>query len=161
MVAINELTNFMRPPFPGPDVNQLAQCEASLKLNDWGMDAAEAARIFEHEWRAELSSANAGASLKKALWRSFRGQFLLASLLKLAWGACVLTSVTYFVGALLVYVSSRALDTDHTPEEGRVGIGYAIGFLVCMMLQSLAMQQMTIVSARLGLRGCVCVCVCV
>ena len=121
------------------------------------MDAAEAARIFEHEWRTELSSANAEASLKKALWRSFRGQFLLASLLKLAWGACVLTSVTYFVRALLVYVGSRALDKDHALEEFRVGIGHAIAFLFCMMLQSLSMQQMTIVSARLGLRGYICI----
>ena len=150
----------MRPPPDVQDVKELAECEAEIILRDWGMDAAEAAQIFEHEWREEidksLASGKTEPSLKKALWRSFKGQFLLASLLKLAWGACVLTCVTYFVRALLAYIASRATDKERTSGEPTVspsvGVGHAIGFLFCMMLQCLSMQQMTIVSASLGLR---------
>lgn len=91
-------------------------------------------------------------SLARALWRAFRGQFLLAAGLKLLWGFFVLVSVSYFVRALLSYIRFRSTDTDHTREEEMVGVGLCLGFLACMLCLSTALQQMSIVSARLGQR---------
>jgi ATP-binding cassette subfamily C (CFTR/MRP) protein 1 len=101
---------------------------------------------------ARTAAAGKSPSLARALWRAFRGQFLLAAALKLLWGFFVLVSVSYFVRALLSYIRFRSTDVDHTKEEELVGIGLCLGFLVCMLLLSTALQQMSIVSARLGQR---------
>jgi ABC-type multidrug transport system fused ATPase/permease subunit len=116
------------------------------------MDASAASRLFAAEWGAAVKAGGGKASLPRVLWRAFRGQFLLAAGLKLAWGVLVLTGVTYFVRTLLAYIRFRASDPVHTAEEASVGILHAIGFLLCTLLQSWAMQQMSIVSTRLGLR---------
>ena len=143
----------LRPLPDAADAASLAARDAELSFPDWGMDAGEAARLFESHWAAaRASSPGKTPSLPRVLWRAFRAQFLYAAALKLAWGALVLTGVTYFVRVLLAYIRFRATDHDHTPEEAAIGIGHACGFLVCMLLQSLSMQQMSIVSTRLGLR---------
>ena len=142
-----------RRPLPAAhDAPALAARDAELSLPDWGMDASEASRLFAAEWDAAVRAGGGQATLSRVLWRAFRGQFLLAAGLKLAWGVFVLTGVTYFVRALLSYIRFRASDPVHTPEEASVGILHAIGFLLCTVLQSWAMQQMSIVSTRLGLR---------
>ena len=146
---------------------------ASLKqeqfmFSDWGMNAAQAGQVFEREWLAEREKARVAGitnpataptrskaqppSLARALWRAFRAQFLLAAALKLAWGGLVLAGVAYFVRSLLGYIRFRVTDPEHTFDEEMVGVALCIGFFVCMILLSLALQQMSIVSARLGLR---------
>ncbi len=148
---MNKTIAAARKPLPAADdAPGLAARDAELTIQDWGMDAGEAAAVFAREWSAAVKAGQ--ATLPRVLWRAFRGQFLLAAGLKLAWGALVLTGVTYFVRALLAYIRFRAGDPEHTPEEASVGILHTVGFLLCTLLQSGAMQQMSIVSTRLGLR---------
>lgn len=142
----------LRPLPAAEDAAGLAARDAELSIPDWGMDAGEASRVFAAEWRAALKAGPGAPSLPRVLWRAFRGQFLVAAGLKLAWGALVLAGVTYFVRTLLGYIRFRASDAEHTPEEAAVGILHAVGFLLCMLLQSAAMQLMSIESSRLGLR---------
>jgi ABC-type multidrug transport system fused ATPase/permease subunit len=126
-----------------------------VEFPDWQMSAKEATRVLTTEWEIEkknASSTSSNPSLPRALWRAFRGQFLLAASLKLCWGAFVLAGVSYFVRTLLAYIRFRASDSDHTLQEEAVGIGLCFGFLLIMLLLSLALQQMSIVSVRLGLR---------
>lgn len=165
-LKIDTANAVVAPPEPGffswisaSFVNEAIQSAISgrfVEFHDWQMSATEATRVLTTEWEAEkklsMTTPSLTPSLPRALWRAFRGQFLLAAFLKLCWGSFVLAGVSYFVRALLGYIRFRATDADHTLEEESEGIGLCIGFFFCMILLSLSLQQMSIVSVRLGLR---------
>ena len=124
-------------------------------FRDWRIDSHTAALLFSSAWAAEVSAAPSrgrAPSLPRAIWRAFSRDFLLAALLKLLWAVLVLAGVVYFVRELLAYVRFRAADAEHTPAEFAAGVGLSCGFLLCMLLLSMALQQMSVLSARLGLR---------
>jgi ATP-binding cassette, subfamily C (CFTR/MRP), member 1 len=119
---------------------------------------------FEANWRSELQGTGGkqrrGPSLARALWRTFWRELLVAALLKLGWGFFMLFSIAFFVRELL-----QAIKVD----AGQSGVGSLLGqglelnaknigyvlcacFFVGTVLQSVCIQQMSAVSARLGIR---------
>jgi hypothetical protein len=136
----------------GSFVNPVIRANGALSFPDWRMDANAAAALFSAAWAAEVARGGAAPSLPRAIWRAFSREFLLAAFLKLLWAALVLTGVVYFVRELLAYVRFRAADAEHTPAEFAAGVGLSCGFLLCMVLLSAMLQQMSVLSARLGLR---------
>ena len=134
------------------DVIKATQTERIVEIPDWEMDASKATQVLETAWLEEKTLNKKSPSLTRALWRAFRNQFLFAAFLKLCWGAFVLAGVAYFVRSLLAYIRYRSTDPDHTTAEEGAGIALCFGFLLCMLFLSLSLQQMSIVSARLGLR---------
>ena len=135
----------------GSFVNPVIRANGALSFPDWRMDANAAAALFSAAWAAEVARPRA-PSLPRAIWRAFSREFLLAASLKLLWATLVLTGVVYFVRELLAYVRFRAADAEHTPAEFAAGVGLSCGFLLCMVLLSIMLQQISVISARLGLR---------
>ena len=143
-------------------------------IPDWSMKAHEAASRFEVAWEAEVAASSLSPlkaqsssfcvryktapptkrtpSILRAVWVAFKSDLLLAAFLKGVWGILVLFSVSFFVRSLLLYIRFRFNDPEHTPDEAAHGVILAIFFFVTAMILSIALQQMTFVSARLGLR---------
>lgn len=122
---------------------------------DTSMPASAAFDAFDAQWRRETTeptSKGSPPSLTRALWRTFRGQLLAAGACKLAWGTLVLLSISFFVRQLLAYVRFKYTDPVHTREEAAQGVLLAVFFFVAAVLLSVALQQMTVLSARVGLR---------
>lgn len=87
-------------------------------------------------------------SLFRALRRTFMGEFIRAALLKLVWGALLVLSASFFVRQLLRWLG--AYNSGKEPQ--RDGWILSCFFFLCCWLLSVALQQMNLVSARMGLR---------
>jgi ABC-type multidrug transport system fused ATPase/permease subunit len=117
--------------------------------------------LFEKHWLEELKvegSATRKPSLRRALWQSFRYELLKAAGLKLVWGFCMLLALAFFVRELLRAINRRS--TGKGPLVGGAEVYSAQDtawwlcsfFFVCNVIMSICMQQMQLLSVRLGLR---------
>lgn len=113
--------------------------------------------VFQKHWENELLLEKASdnkkkSSLRRALWKSFRKDLLLAAGLKLLWAALVMLSITYLIRQILSYIQERVNDPDHTSTEQAPGWYFSCIFFVCTVLLSYSLQHMNAVSAVAGLK---------
>jgi ATP-binding cassette, subfamily C (CFTR/MRP), member 1 len=102
-------------------------------------------REGEAEVRPDLSDLKiCRPSLVKALWRSFKKDFIVAGIFKLLWGAFVLLAAFYFVRSLLTFVEK--------PDPLWVGYVLAVFFFLTCVLLSVSLQQVNAHALHVGLR---------
>lgn len=124
-------------------------------LHDGALAADGVHAQLAEQWAAEQARASAASkppSLGRAVWRAFRYEVLTAAGYKLGWGLFVVLCAAFFVRRLLDYVTRRAADLDHTPDEAAEGYLVTVFFFVCALLMGICLQQMAVISGRLGQR---------
>lgn len=121
--------------------------ESDLKMTSPSIEADVSHDHFQTVWDAERR--NKTPSLLRALRAGFLGELLVAAGFKLAWGAFIVLSASYFVRSLLTYLGNYARNPSQGKAEGWI---LSVFFFVCCMLLSMALQQMASQSSKLGLR---------
>lgn len=109
---------------------------------------------FLDNWDREVKENAQSPSLRRALWRSFGGEFALAGVFKLLWSVFVLMGASFFVNYLIEFVrgSSPDMDVNSIPNDG-VGWVLSSAFFLDAILSGIALQRMGDVAVRCGIKA--------
>jgi len=98
-------------------------------------------------------------SLTRALWRTFKKEFIITGLLKLGWGFFILLSISFFVRELLKAITWRAKHRGiFIGQRFDVLSAYHTSWVLCFFFWlsciclSICIQQMAASSSKIGLR---------
>jgi hypothetical protein len=100
---------------------------------------------FEAEWNKELAKPREERSLKQAVWRAFRGEFILGGLYKL------INDVLVFAGPLILNLLIQFITTPSWPVW--YGVLFALGIFVASMIQTVAVNAYFQRMYRVGMRA--------
>eukprot|EP00762_Andalucia_godoyi_P002737 ANDGO_04493.mRNA.1 ABC transporter C family member 3 len=140
-------------------LGKIAQDDLSVTSKE---AAANASAKVDRAWASELSACafdNSDApaekklrepSLLKVLIRCFWPDFLLAALCKLVWGTLVIVCAYVFVRYLVNFVNEYKTNPNNVSVTD--GWIYAAFFWLACMVLSMALQQMTSLTTRMGVR---------
>ncbi len=122
----------------------------ALQENDlWPLidnDKTEAvSRQFDAEWSKELNRPREQRSLKMAVWRTFRGEFILGGLYKL------INDVLVFAGPLILNLLIQFVSTPAWPLW--YGVLFALGIFLASMIQTAAVNTYFYRMYRVGMRA--------
>ncbi len=109
-------------------------------------DKTEAvSRQFDEEWNKELAKPRDQRSLKMAVWRTFRAEFILGGLYKL------INDVLVFAGPLILNLLIQFISTPEWPLW--YGVLFAVGIFVASMIQTAAVNTYFFRMYRVGMRA--------
>ena len=100
---------------------------------------------FDAEWNKELAKPKEQRSLKGAVWRTFRGEFILGGLYKLV------NDVLVFAGPMILNLVIQFISTPGWPLW--YGVLFAAGIFFASMIQTLAVNAYFQRMYRVGMRA--------
>lgn len=112
---------------------------------------------FERIWEDEKKGAGSTLTdkrgiplLLRALYKSFPGDLYKAVISKLVWSVLVIFSIWFFVFKILDFIKARSNAGGVSQAQESYEFYLCAGFLLCMLVLSIGIQQMGIHSSTLG-----------